>query len=82
MPYNVCKNVVSDLCTVVPLQQAETQVVCASQWKNEKNRFTLGLNAAENTHHLQKSFKRKLFRIKFRTKKSVSAYVYLPLEWN
>ncbi len=34
--------------------------------------FNLGLNAVENTHHIQKSFKWKLSRIKFRTKMSVS----------
>ncbi len=31
--------------------------------------FNLGLNAAENTCHIQKSFKWKWFRIKFRKKK-------------
>ncbi len=30
----------------------------------------------------EKSFKYKLFRLEHHTKKSVSAYVYLPLEWS
>ncbi len=41
-------------------------------------RFTLGLNAAKNTHYIKKSFKWKLFGIEFRTKKSVGTYVSLP----
>ncbi len=44
--------------------------------------FTLGLNAAKNTDYMEKRFKLKLFRIKFSTKKSVGAYVYLPPEWS
>ncbi len=44
--------------------------------------FTLGLNAAKNTHYIEKSFKKKLFGIEFWAKKSASAYVYLPSEWN
>ncbi len=46
------------------------------------NRFTLGLNAAKNTHYIKKCFKYILFKIKFTTKRSVGAHVYLPLEWS
>ncbi len=44
--------------------------------------FNLGINAAKHTHHMKKSFKLKLFKIEFRTKKSASASVYLPREWS
>ncbi len=40
-------------------------------------KFTSGLNAAKNTEYIEKCFEQKLFRIKFPTKKSVGAYVYL-----
>ncbi len=49
-------------------------------WK-WRNRLILGLNVAENTNYMKKSFKLKLFRIKFPTNKSVGAYVYLATEW-
>ncbi len=38
--------------------------------------FQLAPNAAKNTHGIQKSFKLKLFGIKFCPKKSARAYVY------
>ncbi len=46
-----------------------------------ESRFTLGLNAAKNTDYIKKSFKEKLFWIKFSIKNLVSAYVYLSSEW-
>ncbi len=42
--------------------------------------FTLGLNAAKNKRFMKKSFKLKLFIIKFCPEKSASANVYLPHE--
>ncbi len=45
-----------------------------------KNRFTLMLNAAKNIDYIKLFFKQKLFRIKFPTKNSVNAYLYLPHE--
>ncbi len=45
-----------------------------------EGRFTLGLNAEENTNYLKKSFKQKLFRIKFPAKNSVDASLYIPQE--
>ncbi len=47
-----------------------------------KNSFHLGLNAAENTHHSQKTLKWKLFSTEFCPNKFPRAYVYLPSEWN
>ena len=41
-------------------------------------RITLGLNAAKNISFMEKCLKRKLFRMKFSTKKSVVACLYLP----
>ncbi len=38
----------------------------------------LQLNAAKTNDYIKKYFKKKLFVIKFHTKKSVGAYVYLP----
>ncbi len=43
-----------------------------------KNKFTLTLNVAKNTHCIKKRFIWILFGIEFRTKKSEIAYVYLP----
>ncbi len=56
---------------------------CSKYYDVEKRQitFNLGLNASKNTYHMKKSFKQKLFGIEFRTKKSASAYVYLPSEW-
>ncbi len=45
-----------------------------------ESRFTFGLNAAKNTDYIKISFKQKVFRIKFPTKISVDAYLYLPQE--
>ncbi len=39
-------------------------------------------NVAKNTDYIKKWFKQKLFRIKFTTKNSVDAYLYLPQEWS
>ncbi len=47
-----------------------------------EHRFALGLDAAKNTHYIQKCCKLKLFSLEFHTKKSVGAYVYLPHEWS
>ncbi len=44
------------------------------------NRFTLWLNAAKYTDYIEKCFKQKLQRIKFPTKNSVGAYLYLTQE--
>ncbi len=44
--------------------------------------FTLGLKGVEHNYYIKKCFKRKLHRIKFSTKKSVDAYLYLPPEWS
>ncbi len=41
-------------------------------------KFTLELNAAENNDYIEKFFKQKLCRIKFPTKNSMNAFVYLP----
>ncbi len=51
---------------------------------NRKVKFTLGLNAAKNTAYIVKKLQVKVFRIKFPTKNSVSAYAYLPppTEWS
>ncbi len=43
---------------------------------------TLGLNAAKIIDYIEKCFKRKLRRIKFPTKNSVDADLYLPQEWS
>ncbi len=50
--------------------------------QNWEIRFTLGLNAAKNTHFMKKNFEQKLFANEFRTKKSRSACVYLPHKWS
>ncbi len=42
-----------------------------------ENRFTLGLDTAKITNVIEKYFKRKLLRIKFPTKNSAGAHVYL-----
>ncbi len=44
--------------------------------------FTLEPNTAKNMYFMKKSFKKKLFVIKFLPKKSASAYVYLPHKWS
>ncbi len=47
-----------------------------------ESRFTLGLNAEKNTDYIEKWFKQKLHKIKFSTKNSKEANLYLPLEWS
>ncbi len=47
-----------------------------------ESRINLGLEIAKNTHYIKKFFKKKLLSIKFNTKKSVGAYVYLPQDRN
>ncbi len=42
-----------------------------------ESRFTVGLNAAENTDYTKKCFKWKLLSMKFPTKMAAGAYVYL-----
>ncbi len=44
-------------------------------------KFTLELNAAKNIDYIDKWFKQKLHRIKFSTKNSMDACLYLLLEW-
>ncbi len=51
----------------------------ALEWASK---FTLRLNAANNTNYIKKCFKQKLFRVKFPTKNSVDACVCLPQEWS
>ncbi len=41
-----------------------------------------GSNAAKNIDYIEKYFKQKLRKIKFLTKNSVEAYLYLTLEWS
>ncbi len=45
-------------------------------------KFTLELSAAKNIDYIEKYFKGKLQRIKFPTKNSVDACLYLPLKWS
>ncbi len=52
------------------------------KYYNTLRQFTLGLNAAKNIDYIEKWFKRKLCKIKFLTKYSVEAYLYLPPEWS
>ncbi len=49
--------------------------------QKQQNTFNVRLNAAKNTHHMEKGLKWKLFGIVFHPKKSVSAYIY-PLHWS
>ncbi len=46
-----------------------------------ENKFTLGLKTARNTNYIKNCFKQKLLRLKFPTKNSVDAYLYLSQEW-
>ncbi len=39
------------------------------------------MNVAKSTDYIKNCFKQKLFRIKFVTKNSVDAYLYLPQDW-
>ncbi len=45
-------------------------------------KFTLELNAAKNISYIEKCFKQNLHGIKFSTKNSAYAYLYLPLGWS
>ncbi len=59
------------------------RTVCLKSYNVQKweIRFTLGLNAAKNTHYIRNKLQIKVFWSEFRTKKSVRAYyVYLPYE--
>ncbi len=47
-----------------------------------ESRYTFRQNTAKNTDYIKKCFKHKLFRIKFPTKKSMEAYLYLFQEWS
>ncbi len=47
-----------------------------------ESRFILGLTAAQSTDYIKKYFNQKLFRIKFPTKNSDGAYLYLLQEWS
>ncbi len=44
-----------------------------------ESRFTLGLNGAKNTHYINKSFKQKLFRIKFPRPKKKIQHTHISL---
>ncbi len=44
--------------------------------------FILKSNAAKNIDYIDKRFEQKLQRIKFDTKNSTDAYLYLPQEWS
>ncbi len=48
----------------------------------QESGFALGLDAAKITNYIKKRFNQKLVNIKFFTKKSVDAHVYLPQEWS
>ncbi len=48
----------------------------------QRIKFNLGLNAPKTANYIEKYFKKKLFRIKFPTKNSVDAHLYLPQELN
>ncbi len=58
-------------------------VMCLKCYNTPKweSRFTLGLNAAKNIDYNEKWFKQKSRKIKFLTKNSVEAYLYLPQEY-
>ncbi len=43
-------------------------------------KFTLKLSAAENIDFIEKYFQPKLRKIKFPTKNSMEAYIFLPVE--
>ncbi len=45
-------------------------------------KITLALDFGKNTYYIEKCFKLKFLSIKFHTKKSVGACVYLPQECN
>ncbi len=47
-----------------------------------KSRFFLGLKASKIIDCIEKCYKQKLHKIKFPTKNSESAYLYLPQEWS
>ncbi len=47
-----------------------------------ESRFTSGLNTTKNTRDVKKCFKQKLFRIKFSSKNSANAYLYLAQKWS
>ncbi len=49
-------------------------------WNNALKWVLLGLNAAKSTNYIEKYFSQKLFDIKFPTKNTVGAYLYLPEE--
>ncbi len=49
-------------------------------WNDSK--FILRLNVAEHTDYIEKYFKLKLHLIKFPTKNTMDAYLYLLLEWS
>ncbi len=40
------------------------------------------MNTAKSTNYIEKCFNQKLFKIKFPTKNTADAYLYLPQEWN
>ncbi len=40
------------------------------------------MNCTNITYYIKKSFKQKLFRIKFPTKDLLDAYLYLPQKWS
>ncbi len=40
------------------------------------------MDAAKDTHYIEKCFKRKLSKITFPTRNFVDAYSYLPQEWS
>ncbi len=65
--------------------KCDAQHATAAQYftlQKQDSTFTLGLNTAKNTPCIKKCFKQKLSSIKFATKNSVGAYVYLPQEWS
>ncbi len=47
-----------------------------------ESRFILELKVAKNSEFIKKCLKQKLFEIKFPTKNSVDAYLYLGQEWS
>ncbi len=60
------------------------RLICLKYYNvlKKESKFTLRLNAAESTDYIKKFLKQNFLSIKFFTKKSVGAYVYLGQEWS
>ncbi len=70
---------VSDACKAIPLTAGRNVRRMCFSMKKWESRFTLQLNAAKNTHHIQKSLKKNCLELNF-LQKSPRTHMFI-ISW-